>query len=79
MKIVVAGSTGFVATEVIRQALSIPDITKIVAFGRREITAPAGLRVHSNESKLQSVVLEDFLNYPDNVKKELEGADAVIW
>ncbi|VUC29976.1 unnamed protein product [Clonostachys rosea] len=79
MKIVIAGSTGFVATEVIRQALSIPDITKIVALGRREISPPAGLRANSDESKLQSVVLQDFLNYPDNVKKELEGADVVIW
>lgn len=34
MRLIVAGSTGFVGTEVIRQALSIPVITSIVAGGR---------------------------------------------
>jgi nucleoside-diphosphate-sugar epimerase len=79
MKIVVAGSTGFVGTEVIRQALSIPEVTEIVALGRRDVTAPDNLGPKADVSKLQSLVLKDFLNYTDEVKAKLTGADAVIW
>jgi uncharacterized protein YbjT (DUF2867 family) len=79
MKIVVAGSTGFVGTEVIRQALSIPEVTEIVALGRRDVAAPDNLGPKADVSKLQSLVLKDFLDYTDEAKTKLAGADAVIW
>ncbi|KIX02556.1 uncharacterized protein Z518_08497 [Rhinocladiella mackenziei CBS 650.93] len=79
MKIVVAGSTGFVATEIIRQALSHSDITTVVALGRREISAPPNLGPTADPSKLKSVILQDFENYTKDVKEELTGLDAVIW
>ncbi|TGO50197.1 hypothetical protein BCON_0189g00210 [Botryotinia convoluta] len=60
MKLIIAGSTGFVATERIKQALSSPDVTAIIAFPR-------------------PVICDDFSNYSESVKKELEGADACIW
>ena len=42
MKLIVAGSTGYVATEVIRQALSHPAITSIIALaGRTSRQGPA--------------------------------------
>jgi hypothetical protein len=79
MKLIVAGSTGFVATEVIRQAVSHPSITSILALGRRTIPAPQNVGPGANITKLKSVVCEDFGKYPESVKKELTGADACIW
>jgi nucleoside-diphosphate-sugar epimerase len=79
MKLVVAGSTGFVATEIIRQALAHPDVTSVVAIGRREATVPTGLRASADESKFKSVILKDFEYYPDDVKAALANSDAVIW
>jgi uncharacterized protein YbjT (DUF2867 family) len=40
MKLIIAGSTGFVATEIIRQAIRNPSITSIVALARRETAVP---------------------------------------
>jgi nucleoside-diphosphate-sugar epimerase len=79
MKIIVAGSTGFVATEVIRQALSIPTITSVVALARRTTAVPQNVGPSADASKLKSVVCDDFENYTETVKKELAGADACIW
>ncbi|KAK9780397.1 putative NAD(P)-binding domain-containing protein [Seiridium cardinale] len=79
MKLVVVGSTGFVASEILRQALSLPDVTSIYALGRREISAPPSLGPEANASKLKSVILKDFERYTDDVKEALAGADAVIW
>jgi len=78
MKLIVAGSTGFVATEIIRQALRNPAITSVIAFARRETTA-APVDARTDVSKLKSVTCVDFGNYSEEVKKELAGADACIW
>ncbi|KAH8652609.1 putative nucleoside-diphosphate-sugar epimerase [Tricladium varicosporioides] len=75
MKLIVAGSTGFVATEVLCQAIHNPAITSIIALGRRETVLDAGV----DTSKLKSVICDDFSNYPEEVKRELAGADACIW
>ncbi|KAH8697266.1 hypothetical protein BGW36DRAFT_427232 [Talaromyces proteolyticus] len=77
MKLVIGGSTGYVSTELIRQGLPNPAITSIVALGRREVQAPAESGAFA--AKLRSVVVDDFENYSDSVKKELEDADACIW
>lgn len=77
MKLVIGGSTGLVGTELVRQALSHPGVTSIVGLSRRETTVPSGSS--DAAGKLNSVVCDDFENYPDSVKKELEGADACIW
>ncbi|KAM7201760.1 hypothetical protein V8F20_004721 [Naviculisporaceae sp. PSN 640] len=81
MKLIVGGSTGFVATEIIRQSLSNPAITSIVALGRREITAPPNTGSDADLTKLKSIVIpdSDWENYPDDVKSELSGAHACIW
>lgn len=73
MKLVIGGSTGFVATELIRQGLENPAITSIVALGRRENPAPLVT------PKLKFVVCDNFESYPNSVEKELENADACIW
>jgi len=79
MKLIISGATGFVATEVIRQSLSNPRITSVLALARRPVTVPENLPPEADSSKLKSVVVEDFGKYSDNVKQQLEGADACIW
>ncbi|KAK5990105.1 hypothetical protein PT974_08369 [Cladobotryum mycophilum] len=79
MKVIVAGSTGFVGTEVIRQALSNPAITSVVGLARRQTALPNNLYPAADTSKFKSVVCDDFLNYPESVKQDLADADACIW
>ncbi|KAL7893276.1 hypothetical protein HDV63DRAFT_387442 [Trichoderma sp. SZMC 28014] len=75
MKLVIVGASGFVATELISQALRRPDVTNLVALSRKPVTAPNG----ENAAKLKSVLISDYGEYPDDVKKELAGANACIW
>jgi nucleoside-diphosphate-sugar epimerase len=79
MKIIVAGSTGFVGTELIRQALSNPAITSIAALARRKTEIPKNAGPKADESKLHSVICDDFTNYSEQAKKDLSDADACIW
>lgn len=76
MKLVIGGSSGFVGTELVRQALSNPAITSVVGLSRRETPVPDS---DANAAKLKSFVVEDFENYSDAVRKELEDVDAFIW
>ena len=75
MKLIIVGATGFVAQELIRQCLPNLDIKSIVAVARRPIPPPVG----ANADKVKSVLVTDFNNYSDEVKKEFAGADACIW
>lgn len=75
MKLIVTGATGLVGSEIIKQALSIKEITSIVAVARQPITLDQGV----DASKLKSVVVKDYADYPDNVKDEFSEADACIW
>ena len=79
MKLIVAGASGFVANEVIRQSLSIPKITTVIALARRPVSAPASLPKDADPSKMHSVVVNDYGSYLDEVKGQLAGADACIW
>ncbi|KAJ6512995.1 hypothetical protein C8R45DRAFT_1049963 [Mycena sanguinolenta] len=73
--IIIVGATGFVAQELMRQCLPNPDIKAIVAVARRPIPHPVG----ANADKVKSVLVTDFDNYSDEVKKEFADADACIW
>lgn len=79
MKLIVVGSTGFVATEVIRQTLSNPAITSIVGVGRRKVPVPENTWPDADPAKFKSIVMDDWENYSESVKKELSNADACIW
>lgn len=73
MKLVIAGATGFVGTEVVRQAVHHPSITSVIALGRRATTIP------EPSPKFKSVECDNFSTWPDHVKEQLKGADACIW
>jgi nucleoside-diphosphate-sugar epimerase len=79
MKLVIAGATGFVATECVRQALNDPRFTSVIALARREVKAPADLGPKADASKLKSVIVQDYGSYSEDVKKQLAGTDACIW
>lgn len=76
MKLVIGGSTGFVGTELVRQALTNPKITSIIGLSRRETVLPPST---PGAEKLKSVVCDNFDDYPDSVKSELHDVDACIW
>ncbi|KAH8601827.1 hypothetical protein B0O99DRAFT_680942 [Bisporella sp. PMI_857] len=82
MKIVVAGATGFVGAEVIHQALSNTAVASIIALSRRPMLPPDPdtLGRYEDVSKLESVVLQDWLHaYPASVQARIKDADACIW
>ncbi|KAL9637101.1 MAG: hypothetical protein Q9164_002408 [Protoblastenia rupestris] len=74
MKIILAGSTGFIGREVLEQCLQTSSITAIIALSRRDLPLSA-----SNNSKLKVVIMDDFLCYPESVLIEIKGAEACIW
>ncbi|KAK0749665.1 putative nucleoside-diphosphate-sugar epimerase [Schizothecium vesticola] len=78
MKLIITGASGLVATELIRQSLRMREITKVVALARKPVSAPADVSP-ADAAKLQSVVLDDYERYPDDVRAQLAGADACIW
>ena len=79
MKLIIAGASGFVASELLRQCLRRPEITSVIALARKPVSAPENLGPDADASKLKGVVVEDYGQYPDDVKKEFAGADACIW
>jgi len=80
MKLIVTGATGFVGSEVVRQALRNPGVTSVIALARKPILPPENAGPNANTSKLQSIVLENWTSpYPESVKEHIKGAGACIW
>jgi N-acetyl-gamma-glutamylphosphate reductase len=79
MKLIIAGASGYVATEVIRRSLSLPQITSVIAVARRSVSAPDNLYPEADISKLHSAVIKEYDEYPEDVKKQFADADACIW
>ncbi|CAJ2510899.1 Uu.00g065240.m01.CDS01 [Anthostomella pinea] len=79
MKLIVAGATGFVGKEVIRQSLSRHEITSVVAVARKPVSAPDNLDAGADPSKLRSVVVRDYDDYSEEVKRDFADAGACIW
>ncbi len=78
MKLIIAGATGFIGSEVIRLSLQRPDITKVIALSRTPL-APLQPEDGADTSKLRNVIVKDYGDYLDSVKREFAGADACIW
>jgi dTDP-4-dehydrorhamnose reductase len=74
MKLIIAGGTGLVATELIRQSLKKREITSVIALARKPVQIDG-----IDSSKLKSVVINDYGEYPDHVKAQFAEADACIW
>lgn len=75
MKLIVVGATGLVGSEILRQSLKIKGIDEVIALARR----PVQVESVTSSTKLKSVVVRDYAEYPDHVKTDLAGADACIW
>ncbi|CAK5273544.1 unnamed protein product [Mycena citricolor] len=75
MKLIITGATGYVGKETVSQACKHPGITTVVAVSRAPIAAPEG----TPAGKFKSVIVSDYDQYPDEVKKEFAGAGACIW
>jgi len=75
MKIILSGCTGFIGGETLRQAVRSPDITSIVVLSRRKLEDPEAVK----SPKVKTVIINDFLNYSEDVVKEIQGAEAAIW
>lgn len=75
MKLIITGATGYVAKEVIRQSLLIPEITSVVALARKPVPLPEG----ADAAKFKSVVVDNYGTYPADVKEEFAGANTCIW
>ncbi|KAK4545976.1 hypothetical protein LTR36_002540 [Oleoguttula mirabilis] len=71
MKIILAGSTGFIGSAVLQRCIAHPSITFIVALSRRELSV--------KHAKLRTIIQPDFLHYPPEILSQLEGAEACIW
>ncbi|KAI1438633.1 hypothetical protein GGR50DRAFT_691168 [Xylaria sp. CBS 124048] len=79
MKLIIGGASGFIGTALVRQALAHPEITSIVALGRREVSLPPSTESDGSKAKLKSIVCRDFEAYSESEKAEMVGANACIW
>lgn len=76
MKFIVTGATGFVGSEVVRQALRNPAVTSVIVIARKAFQAPA----NEDASKLTSIVLDDWTSpYTESLIEYIKDADACIW
>ncbi|KAI0884564.1 uncharacterized protein GGS22DRAFT_163809 [Annulohypoxylon maeteangense] len=74
MKVIVTGSTGYVGSEVIRQAIADERITHVFALTRKPL--PEDL---AKSPKITVVEHQDFSTYPPELLAKLAGAEACIW
>ena len=79
MKIIVTGASGFVGTEIVRQCLNNPNLNSVIALARKPIKAPSDLDVEADASKLQSLTLENYGSYSEEVRRHFSSADGCIW
>lgn len=74
MKVIIAGATGLIGSEVLSQLIQNKNITSIIILSRRPLP-----EVGARDERIKVIVMESFLRYEDEVKKELSGAKAVLW
>jgi putative NADH-flavin reductase len=74
MKLIIAGATGLVGSELIRQSLQMNAITQVIALARKPVQVD-----NLDSAKLKQVTISDYGEYSEQVRSELAGADACIW
>lgn len=75
--IIITGATGAVGSEVFRQALLHPSITRLTLLLRRPL--PPDLEPSPPSPKLTTIIHSDFLSYPSSLLDQIRGADGVLW
>jgi uncharacterized protein YbjT (DUF2867 family) len=70
MKLLITGATGMVGSELLRQALTDPDVTSVVALSRRALDI--------QHPKLKTVIHKDFLDY-SAVNHLFADCDVCAW
>lgn len=76
MKLIVTGATGFVGSEVVRQALRNPAVASVVVIARKAFQVPP----NEDASKLKSFVLDDWTSpYPESLIEHIKDVDSCIW
>jgi hypothetical protein len=74
MKIILAGSTGYIGREVLKQCLTHPRVSLVIALSRRELNV--------SDPKLRVVIIDNdefFLKQPPEFLSEVQDADACIY
>ncbi|KAJ2905282.1 hypothetical protein MKZ38_005795 [Zalerion maritima] len=79
MKLIVAGATGLVGSEIIKESLRISEITSVIALARQPVKLHQNCNDGASASKLKSVLVRDYGEYSDEAKAEFADADACIW
>ncbi|KAI1328113.1 hypothetical protein F5Y16DRAFT_165947 [Xylariaceae sp. FL0255] len=75
MKIIIAGATGFVGSEVVRQAIANDKIAQAFVLTRKPLADDL-----TKSDKVKVITIEDFsVPFPQNVLDDLAGAEACIW
>jgi hypothetical protein len=85
MKVIVTGCTGQIGSAVLLHCLENPAVSHIYALSRRPLSvdftklAVSFVGSGNINSKLTSIIHEDFSSYPDALLDQLAGADTCIW
>ncbi|KUJ20051.1 uncharacterized protein LY89DRAFT_469857 [Mollisia scopiformis] len=74
VKVILAGASGFIGTELLSHLLSSTSITSIIILSRRPLADIA-----ARDPRIRVFVLKSFLEFEEEVRGELEGARAVFW
>jgi uncharacterized protein YbjT (DUF2867 family) len=74
MKLLIAGVTGLVGTEIVGENLQNDQITSVIALARRPVNMD-GL----DTTKLKTVIVDDYGAYSEQVKAEMKEVGACIW
>ncbi|KXH29409.1 hypothetical protein CSIM01_12797 [Colletotrichum simmondsii] len=78
MKLIIAGASGFVGTELLKQSLRNPAIKTVVALTRQPLKIRAETSPDVDHSKLKNIVVSGYDQYSAETKAELATADACI-
>jgi uncharacterized protein YbjT (DUF2867 family) len=74
MKVLLTGATGTIGGGALRACLAHPQITKVIAFVRRALPVDV-----SSNQKLETVIVDDFSKWPEDLLDRNMDAAAMIW